>query len=1005
PSNMPRGEESGGKPENTDHGASGEDAADLWEDAAPDGTEDAANADGMDAVPGDPLADNIVVSEALDQSLLKAAGVKTATPSDMEKESVVKILDMPAFAASKVVDGVRITVTAEEGTFPEGAVLVAEKVPTAKEREAEAAVAEQREENQNVVVSYTFDIRVEDAEGNELQPEDGHAVQVSFSTAEIADGNLETNVYHITEEGGSASADSEEAVVSEAGETAEAGNENENAGGTDDTDASAGTLTAEKLEVTVDESTETAVADTDGFSLYTVEFTYNSLQYVMPGGTEVRLAEILNTVGLSGEATAVEVSNASLFSASNGSGEWVITSHEPFSSTEWMKVTINGIVYEITVTDANVNVNVSVNSWADLQAAFTADNNVILTADVTAAASDERLSIPAGVNITLDLNGYTINRNRTQQESNGHVISLYGKLTLKDSSSGQTGKITGGNNYSSQGGAIVVFDGGKLIMEGGMISGNEASQLNNAGQGGGVCVMSGGSFTMSGGSIEDNIAGFGGGVYVASGATFTMSGGNISNNRANRETNFNSSGGGVYLDGSFTMSSGTISGNIAGTFGGGIDMGHSAGIIFTMSGGNITDNTAYSSGGGIACDTNTTTTIMGGSITNNNGGGINARGTFNLQGNPTISGNKSGSYDSNLYAATTIHITGVLINSTPIGVTTETTPTIENGGVYFTDGLQSPGKADYTKFKSDSEKYYMGEDDTGSGKEAKLYANYEIYVSCSAGNDLSRFTPETPYRQYVRPGSAMTAAVFTAKTNYGFPTGYSVSPVSGISVARTSQTQVTLTGTPTGNTARIEIVLEPAVSLYNVRITAESNMTRTGGAASQTVASGDAITSVVYTANIMKKNVTVSGITASNKVYDGGSGNGIAERTIYPNAQYSSTDGGSWHQNGTEWTFTFADGRSAAEEWVYATYLGIRNWYYFGGDGRMRTGWLTLGDSIYYLNPVSDGTKGRMLTGWAMIDGKWYYFETQAGRNQGRMYRNEMTPDGYRVGPDGVWIP
>ncbi|MBQ8934122.1 MAG: hypothetical protein IJ061_07550, partial [Lachnospiraceae bacterium] len=203
---------------------------DVEAEAAQDGTEGAANADiaanadGTDAALSDPLAENVVVSEALDKSLLKAAGVKTATPSDMEKESVVKILDMPAFAASKVIDGVRISVAAEEGAFPEDAVLVVEKVPVAKERQAEAAVAEQRADGQNVAVSYTFDIRIEDSEGNELQPADGKTVQVSFSTAEIADGNLETNVYHITEEGGSASADSEEAVVSEAGETAEAGN-------------------------------------------------------------------------------------------------------------------------------------------------------------------------------------------------------------------------------------------------------------------------------------------------------------------------------------------------------------------------------------------------------------------------------------------------------------------------------------------------------------------------------------------------------------------------------------------------------------------------------------------------------------------------------------------------------------------------------------------------------------------------------------------------------------
>ncbi|MBP3215647.1 MAG: hypothetical protein J6M58_05385, partial [Clostridium sp.] len=732
---------------------------------------------------------------------------KYAVDADAKLPAVtVRIVDKktgyPGFEMSRTVGGVKVTVSADEGVFPEDAVLSVTQVPIRSAEEADAAVEKERDSGKTVAVSYTFDIRVLDKDGNELQPGEEGKVRVSFAMAETADRNLETDVYHIRE------------------------------------DERSGDLTAEKLESEVDERTETVTAETDGFSLYTVEFTYNSLQYVMPGGTVVPLADVLDTVGLTGNVSAVEVSDSTLFSASNESGDWVITSHQPFSSTEWMKVALNGIVYEITVTDVNVN------TWAGLQAAFTAGNDVTLTGNVTAAASDERLSIPAGVNITLDLNGHTINRNRTAQESNGHVISLSGTLTLKDSGTG--GKITGGNNYSSEGGAIVVFSGGKLIMQGGTISGNEASQLNNAGGGGGVYVKSGGSFTMSGGSIEDNIAGFGGGVYVASDATFTMSGGSISNNRADRQTNVNSSGAGVYLAGSFTMSGGTISGNIAGTHGGGIDMG--SGADFTMSGGNITGNTAGFSGGGICSMIGATTTIKGGSITNNTGGtigGINARGTFNLQGNPTISGNKSGSYDSNLYAATTIHITGALTNSTPIGVTTATTPGLD--GVYFTNGLQSPGNANYAKFKSDSEKYYMGEYTASSGKEATLYAKYEIYMNCTS---MEYFTPTTPYYQYVVPGSAMTETVFTANTNYGFSTGYSGTTVNGITAERISQTQVRVSGTPTGNNQRIEIPLYRALHLYTVSITAGSNMTKTSGsgAASQTVASGDAITSVVYQA-------------------------------------------------------------------------------------------------------------------------------------------------------------
>ncbi len=94
------------------------------------------------------------------------------------------------------------------------------------------------------------------------------------------------------------------------------------------------------------ESTQSVVS-----SAYTVEFTYDGNQYVMPGDSSVRLRAILNEIGLTGEAVAVEISDTTLFSASNATGEWIVTAHRAFDTTEWMKVTINGVVYEIVVTD------------------------------------------------------------------------------------------------------------------------------------------------------------------------------------------------------------------------------------------------------------------------------------------------------------------------------------------------------------------------------------------------------------------------------------------------------------------------------------------------------------------------------------------------------------------------------------------------------------------------------------------------------------------------------
>ena len=58
---------------------------------------------------------------------------------------------------------------------------------------------------------------------------------------------------------------------------------------------------------------------------YTMEFTWDGKQYVMAGDSSVALSEILAALGLTGEVTEVTVSKSALFSASNETGEWIVT--------------------------------------------------------------------------------------------------------------------------------------------------------------------------------------------------------------------------------------------------------------------------------------------------------------------------------------------------------------------------------------------------------------------------------------------------------------------------------------------------------------------------------------------------------------------------------------------------------------------------------------------------------------------------------------------------------
>ena len=224
------------------------------------------------------------------------------------------------FESSVSVDGVKITVTADAGVFPEGAKIKALKVTGAKEKEALEAVDEVRDSDKNVAASYTFDITVLDKDDNEIEPDNEKgSVKVAFKLEEAKNVNLDTAVYHVEEAEG----------------------------------------TGDSLEATELTNIETSGAEvtatTDGFSLYTVEFTYDELQYVLAGDETVELSEILKTVKIkvTGNIEKVESSDDDLFTASLVNGKWYVTALRAFSSREWLKVTIDGIEYEIIVTDDN----------------------------------------------------------------------------------------------------------------------------------------------------------------------------------------------------------------------------------------------------------------------------------------------------------------------------------------------------------------------------------------------------------------------------------------------------------------------------------------------------------------------------------------------------------------------------------------------------------------------------------------------------------------------------
>lgn len=272
---------------------------------------------------------------------------------------------------------------------------------------------------------------------------------------------------------------------------------------------------------------------------------------------------------------------------------------------------------------------------------------------------------------------------------------------------------------------------------GGTITGQDYTNANKNGNGS-VYVL-GGSFTMYSGSISGNNAYSGGGVNVNDSGSFTMYGGTISGNTAKL-------GGGVsVISGSFTMHGGTISNNKASTHGyGGVYVSENG--SFTMYDGSITNNRATGSSGGGGVHIEGSFAMSGGAISDNTahassyGGGVHVAygGSFKLSGDASITDNTSGRSSCNVYLDTNavITIAGQLTGGNTIGVTMDTPDVFTSGG----------GEAYKEKFTSDDSKYEV----QISGNELCLSSGFTVRF------DLGGATGTAPTSQPVPNGGTAT---------------------------------------------------------------------------------------------------------------------------------------------------------------------------------------------------------------------------------------------------------
>lgn len=119
-----------------------------------------------------------------------------------------------------------------------------------------------------------------------------------------------------------------------------------------------------------------------------------------------------------------------------------------------------------------------------------------------------------------------------------------------------------------------------------------------------------------------------------------------------------------------------------------------------------------------------------------------------------------------------------------------------------------------------------------------------------------------------------------------------------------------------------------------------------------------------YVADAGDKDDTQGSDSSGNS---GSSGSVVFGNTVSP----VSGQPGSWVQDSFGWWFRYQDGSYPVSAWL----LNNGKWYYFDEKGYMKTGWVLYKELWYYL-----GADGDMLV-------------------------DMITPDGYRVDKEGVWIP
>ncbi len=255
-------------------------------------------------------------------------------------------------------NGVTVTVSADEGAFPEGTTM---KVKAVKDEDVldAAIIAADTEDAKAKAVDISF----YNKDGKEIEPQ--LPIRVTLK-ADVVASTGDVTVVHV-----------------------------------DDNNK------ADVVEQTTDEyqSKDEVIFDADAFStyaiVYTVDFKFGDYEYSMEGGTSMKLSELLSLLNIKKNSDGdyltvldigeVTFSDETLLKVTRSGKNWILESLQAFTSEETLTLTLTGgEIVEIKVTDSQTTTKLN-----DLQSGFS----------ITGATknSDGSYTVSAGDTYTINL--------------------------------------------------------------------------------------------------------------------------------------------------------------------------------------------------------------------------------------------------------------------------------------------------------------------------------------------------------------------------------------------------------------------------------------------------------------------------------------------------------------------------------------------------------------------------------------------------------------------------